>query len=233
MKRGLLLIALVILSVPLFAKVGNEPIYGAFRGSAGQGKIQSLSDFSVTSYSAMPAVGYRLAPYLRVEAEYAYRTRWQHTLPLDYEVWVCDEVADEDDWSDEIRYENCVGGAQSILTTYRAHSLMAQGYIDIPFGKKSPFGLVLNGGIGGTHTKMRTPITRQADQFEEVLYMSGTTSRSMSWCAGGGLTYVYDKTLSIDVMYRYSDLGKFKVDQSTDRVRITLNELVVGARFTF
>ncbi|MCL1857204.1 MAG: outer membrane beta-barrel protein [Kiritimatiellaeota bacterium] len=143
-----------------------------------------------------------------------------------------------------------------ISADYRTRSIMAQGYFDLPVGK-FPVKPFVNLGLGFTHGKVTTTYMASSssdwgdlEDFDDLGYddededwLGGGTRYSVgsntanswrpSWNAGVGFSYYVTDRLAVDAMYRYSELGKFKVDTSGTRVKIKLNEALVGVRFAF
>ena len=224
MKYRLLLANIIVrcLATALQAQTATG-VYGALRGSAGTAKFIGEDGFDMGTYGILPAVGYRFASFFRTELEFSARTKKNRS-----EYW--------DEFSD---------GPYDLYSsiTYSVISLMAQCYIDIPLGK-GPIQPFVNAGIGGTRGRVTAPVFKSGwspdpdfDDSEDPLYprLDGSSYNSVriSWNAGAGLAYIYDDRLSIEAMYRYSDLGNFRLDEYGTKTKIKLHDLVIGARFSF
>jgi len=181
-------------------------------------RLSGENAFDMDTYGILPAVGYRFASCFRAELEFSARTKKKLDDP--YYSRSCTDVLDKEG---NIEDEDC-GDWYSEQASIRSSllSLTAQCYIDIPLGK-SPIQPFISVGAGGTRGKIPPP-----DDFD-----TRYNSASLSWNAGAGLSYIYDNRLSLDVMYRYSDLGKFKFNDEGDKLNIRLHDLIVGARFSF
>jgi len=199
--------------------------YGALRGSAGTVKFIGEDDFEVGTYGILPAIGYRFAPYFRTELEFAARTKRKRSDPWSYYNPHNDDSLSGEDVLEDVDY------AERMSMTYSVLSLMAQCYIDIPLGQ-NPIQPFVNVGVGGTRGKLTRPIWESGYRD---LDLDGRThnSVSVSWNAGAGLAYIYDDRLSLEAMYRYSDLGRFKLYDDGTKVKIQLHDFIIGARFAF
>ena len=170
------------------------------------------------------------------------------------------EDDDWGNWGNEWDLDDEGGGSYSRQRTtieYSVHSLMVHSYFDIPVGR-SPVQPFVSLGLGGTYGKVETSFASSASgggddwgdfwgddwfdsEFDEdspsrSAGRNGSTSENstrLSWSAGLGLSCYITDSFAIDAMYRYSDLGKFKTTADDYRTRITMNEILVGARVTF
>ena len=100
----------------------------------------------------------------------------------------------------------------------------------------------------GTYGKVTATTTGGDDDFWEDLYdaewcaefpedcvgaSSGRASSTcLSWNVGAGLAVALTDNLALDAMYRYSDLGKFKVAGNVN-LKVRIHEALVGVRFAF
>lgn len=117
----------------------------------------------------------------------------------------------------------------------RSQSLMAYGFYDIKTGTAfTPF---LSGGLGVSFNKAQARQTQPANNWDEQF--TGKTRTDFAWGLGAGVGIEVAKSLSLDLGYRFVDLGKFSVgdmpvtgdEDLTGRLRS--HEVYAGLRYTF
>jgi opacity protein-like surface antigen len=113
-----------------------------------------------------------------------------------------------------------------------SHTVMANVYWDIgTWNKITPF---IGGGVGvainETDTKgtvIATGVTKDYSQ----------TDVNFAWTAGAGLNYAINKNWSVEMSYRYIDLGEASFGNKTDGEistnDVTSHEILAGLRFQF
>jgi len=111
------------------------------------------------------------------------------------------------------------------------HTLMVNGYYD--FKNKSKFTPYVGAGLGVSWNKTDTTGT--------VIATGGSTQNSRSessfaWNLATGIDYELNEKVSLDAMYRYSDLGDAVWGGSAAELTskdVTSHEITLGLRFKF
>ncbi len=112
-----------------------------------------------------------------------------------------------------------------------SHTLMVNGYYD--FKNQSKFTPFVGAGLGMSWNKTDTDGTVIATGASEVVSRSES---SFAWNLGAGVAYELTENMSLDTMYRYTDLGDAVWGRSSAELTskdITSHELTVGLRFKF
>jgi opacity protein-like surface antigen len=121
---------------------------------------------------------------------------------------------------------------------------MASAYFDLPFalGLAKPY---LGGGIGYGRNKM-DPIRWSDGTTSGVL--PGGSSSGVVWQLSGGVEIPVAQKVTLELGYRYSDLGKIKKDAGPDLAgqfnpppngtgsatgNLRANEILLGLRYAF
>lgn len=108
-----------------------------------------------------------------------------------------------------------------------SQSLMLNAYYDIDTGTK--FTPYVGAGIGYSKLKGHYTVTTANTTFSESDY-------KFTWQAGVGIAYAVNDNLSLDLGYRYVDMGKIKKNYkpgSSYRFNVDANEFMLGARYAF
>ena len=109
----------------------------------------------------------------------------------------------------DVDLKNSSSSEQDVSTS----SIMANLYynaLELPF-----FRLYVNGGVGYTYLDTNVD----------------SNNGSFSWSAGLGVSFTLAETFSLDVGYRYFDMGDIKVNGKSES--INSNDIYVGLRFGF
>ena len=114
------------------------------------------------------------------------------------------------------------GNAGVALATLKTQSYMLNAYYDFDAGLG--FTPYIGGGIGYTHLKASMAGLLSEDKTK------------FTWQLGAGVAYALCDHLSVDLGYRYTDMGKIKIaykDGATYSVEPTSHEVLLGLRYTF
>lgn len=117
----------------------------------------------------------------------------------------------------------------------RSQSAMVYGFYDIKTGTRfTPF---LSGGLGVSVNKAKARQTQPATDWDERF--TGKTRTEFAWGVGTGVGIEVLPALSLDVGYRYVDLGRFSVgnmpptgDEDLSG-HLRSHEVYTGLRYTF
>lgn len=119
-----------------------------------------------------------------------------------------------------------------ITNELRTHQLMLNGYYD--FKNTSKFTPYLSAGVGVTHLKNKV-------SFYDV--SETDTDNNFTWSVGAGVAYKVTPNVSLDVGYRYVDVGDFEfsktmpVESWTETFQSTADlsshDYTVGIRYNF
>lgn len=117
----------------------------------------------------------------------------------------------------------------------RSQSLMAYGFYDFKTGTRvTPF---VSGGLGVSFNKADAHQTQPATGWDENF--TGETRAEFAWGVGAGVGVELAPSLSMDVGYRFVDLGEFSVgdmpptgDEDLSG-RLRSHELYLGLRYAF
>lgn len=115
------------------------------------------------------------------------------------------------------------GAGQPARQTPRvqSQSVMAYGFYDIDTGTRfTPF---LSGGLGVSINKAKAYQTQPSSDWNEAF--TGKTRTEFAWGVGAGVAVSVMPSLSLDVGYRYVDLGKWSVGE----MRATGDEDLTGS----
>ena len=123
----------------------------------------------------------------------------------------------------------------------KSWALMANAYYDIPVA--TSFSAYVGGGLGyannsasGSQT-FQNPAFTGAQQFGTT-FPTGKTG-NLAWSLGFGGSYSINPTVSLDLGYRYTDLGRYATGIDTVngdekfRARLASHDLQAGLRFKF
>ena len=233
-RRHVIFAMLLLLLVPTanaFAEQETPPIYLSGKlgfSLMGASDITNTSNVSgaraevtkgSTSETVMPiggAIGYNWAKHgvsLRTEMEFLYRTN------LGYEA--------------NPTFTNAATPTK-FTSKMTSKTVFFNGYYD--FTNTSKFTPFVGGGIGFSMNNTKT----NGSLTNGTLPAEGTINKTdFAWNVGGGVAYALTEHISLDVTYRYADLGKANWGANfTDVVRLTANnlhtnEFLFGARYQF
>ena len=113
------------------------------------------------------------------------------------------------------------------FTKLESQSLMLNAYYDIDTGTK--FTPYVGAGIGYSKLKASYTLTAENATLSESDYQ-------FTWQAGVGVAYAVNDNLSLDLGYRYVDMGNVKKNYepgSSYKFDVDANEFMLGARYTF
>jgi opacity protein-like surface antigen len=153
----------------------------------------SLNDIG-DSYVIGAGVGYRVAPNIRTDLALAYRGGFD---------------LDQSD-------------AGAPPTTFRGKirswALMLNGYYDFDAG--GPWKPYVTGGIGVARNKVKTisatnPAAATLPALFSNFQLAGDTDTSFAWTLGAGVGYTVSPGMTLEVGYRYVDLGDLKIPSQT------------------
>jgi opacity protein-like surface antigen len=154
------------------------------------GTLNDIGD----SYVLGAGVGYRVSPNIRTELALAYRGGFE---------------LDEPD-------------AGAPPTTFRGRirslSAMLQGYYDFDVG--GPLKPYVGAGVGVARNKVKTiSATNPASATLPALFsnfqLAGDSDTSFAWFLGAGVGYAVSSGLTLELGYRYVDLGDLKIPAQT------------------
>jgi opacity protein-like surface antigen len=167
------------------------------------------------------AVGYRVHPKVRAELAAGYRGGF--------------ELDDADAHSPPTSFKGDI----------RSWNVMLNAYYD--FEAAGPWKPFVSAGVGYAKNKLRTISATNPGAGTGNLAnfsLSGDTEGGFAWSLGVGAAYAYTNRLTLDVAYRYVDLGNIKVPAQTinfigfgpspyggAKGDLAMHELVVGLRF--
>jgi opacity protein-like surface antigen len=135
-------------------------------------------------------------------------------------------------------FSGTIEGGPGGLATANVDSLvgMVNGYVDLAglgysFGPFQPY---LDGGIGGASNHLHTMDTTTAG------IIGGDTNTSFAWGIGGGVGMPLSPRTTLDVSYKYLDLGEAR-SSSTDtlgtiqplKADVRTNLVMAGLRYAF
>jgi opacity protein-like surface antigen len=195
------------------------------RNGSGDFNCTVCSADTLTEVGASPVVGggigYRFSDLLRADVSVGYRG-----------------------WS-QLNQTN--GAGTKFKSDIRSLSVMATGYVDLPveWHGVRPY---VGAGIGWANNRMGT-ITQTFDSsFGSESDPSGSHN-SLAWLATAGLSVAVSGPWSIDLAYRYVDLGKIKTEAGTSALTfgavtmplatngvmgdLSTNEVLLSVRYTF
>lgn len=170
------------------AAVQPPALFGCGRGQDGR-PLGARGDFG-ESLSYELAVGLRALDFLRLEAGVSYRPEARYTGEANF---------------------LGVQGPQPVAAKLDSLTGLLVGYIDLPgLGMATPF---LGGGIGATRHDI-SPVTYRFPGLgaEASTVIQGGTTTSFSYMLAGGAALPLSERLTLDVGYRYLDLGKVKTE---------------------
>ena len=157
---------------------------------SGPGPLNDIGD----SYVIGAGVGYQVTPNIRTEVALAYRGGFD---------------LDQSD-------------AGSPPTTFtgkiRSLSLMLHGYYDFDVG--GPWKPYVAAGLGAARNKVKTisatnPASATLPQFFSNFQLEGDTDNSFAWTLGAGVGYAVSPRMTLELGYRYVDLGDLKIPSQT------------------
>ena len=147
----------------------------------GPGSLDDVGD----SWVFGAGVGYRVNPNIRAELALGYRRGF--------------ELDDTD--------------AQAPPSTFRGEirnwTLMLNGYYDIDFGQ--PWKPYVGAGIGYARNELRTIAVTNPTLPGLVVPVTGGTDSGLAWSLGVGVGYTLPNRMTLDIGYRYVDLGDLEI----------------------
>jgi opacity protein-like surface antigen len=173
--------------------VGSAPGSFLFCGNAACSAPGALNDIG-DSYVIGAGVGYRVNPNIRTELALAYRGGFD--------------------------LDQADAGAPP--TTFRGKiqnwTAMLNGYYDFEVG--GPWKPYVTAGVGVARNKVKTiSATNPASATLPALFsnfqLAGDTDTSFAWTLGAGVGYAVAPRLTLELGYRYADLGDLKVPAQT------------------
>ena len=230
-RRHVIFAMLLLLLVPTanaFAEQETPPIYLSGKlgfSLMGASDITNTSNVSgaraevtkgSTSETVMPiggAIGYNWAKHgvsLRTEMEFLYRTN------LGYEA--------------NPTFTNAATPTK-FTSKMTSKTVFFNGYYD--FTNTSKFTPFVGGGIGFSMNNTKT----NGSLTNGTLPAEGTINKTdFAWNVGGGVAYALTEHISLDVTYRYADLGKAVWEAGSVQLtsnNLHTNEFLFGARYQF
>ncbi|MGH8618802.1 MAG: outer membrane protein [Burkholderiales bacterium] len=120
-----------------------------------------------------------------------------------------------------------------------SYTLMLNGYIDVPLGGPSWFKPYVGAGVGASRNEIKEISAYGA---AGVTGLPGHSNMDVAWQVSVGAGFQLNKSLILDVGYRYLDAGKFEsgsgittgalvVPYNGATGKLVTNELQVGLRF--
>jgi opacity protein-like surface antigen len=151
----------------------------------------SLNDVG-NSYVLGAAIGYRVHPKIRTELAVGYRGGFQ--------------LDDADAHVPPTSFKGDI----------RSWTLMLNGYYD--FGAAGPWKPFLSAGLGYARNELRTVSATNAGAGTGNLAnfsLAGDTESGFAWSVGAGASYSYGNKVTLEVAYRYVDLGNIRIPAQT------------------
>ena len=172
-----------------------DPLYGCGNGPDGA-PLQSRGDFG-TMPGLELGVGYRASPLLRVEAALAYRPSFSFEGHANY---------------------LAPGRRQEVSVDVSSVSAMLSAYLDVAelgMPRLGPFSPFVGGGIGISRietdeTHMEFPRTRTI--------VPGGRRTGFTWMLAAGLAMSVDERTTLELAWRYTDLGTVVTGRGPGRV---------------
>jgi opacity protein-like surface antigen len=154
------------------------------------GTLNEIGD----SYVLGAGVGYRVSPNIRTELALAYRGGF------------------------ELDQADAAAPPTTFKGRIRSLSVMLNGYYDFDVG--SPFKPYVAAGIGVARNKVKTisatnPAAATLPTFFSDYQLVGTSDTSFAWFLGAGVGYAVGSGLTLELGYRYVDLGDLKIPAQT------------------
>jgi opacity protein-like surface antigen len=181
------------------------------------GKLNDIGNSSVFG----AAIGYRVHPKIRAELALGYRPGF--------------ELDDAD----------AHAPPTSFKADIRSLNVMLNGYYD--FDAAGPWKPFVSAGVGYARNKLKTIAATNPGAGTANLAnfsMAGDTEGSFAWSLGVGASYAYTNRVSLELAYRYVDLGNIKVPPQTinfigfgpsqyggAKGDLSAHEVVLGLRF--
>ena len=144
------------------------------------------------SYVLGAAIGYRVHPKVRAELALGYRGGF--------------ELDDADAHVPPTSFRGDI----------RSLSVMLNGYYD--FDAAGPWKPFLSAGLGYARNKLRTVSATNPGAGTGNLAnfsLAGDTEDSFAWSVGFGASYSYGNSVTLEIAYRYVDLGNIKIPAQT------------------
>jgi opacity protein-like surface antigen len=167
------------------------------------------------SYIIGAGIGYRFMPNLRADVTIGYRGGY------------------------ELHQADVIGPGSSADADISSWAAMVSIYYD--FTNSSRFTPYLGGGIGASRNKLGTATVSQ--NGANVGFLEGDTKTSFAWQLSAGTAIRLSPGISLDIGYRYMDMGSFESGDSgvisgspvgvTGKDDLRAHEIQVGVRFDF
>ncbi|WP_051445196.1 outer membrane protein [Desulfocurvus vexinensis] len=228
MKKALLILCALALGLPLAgpARADMSAVYGALRLGPSLSALSSITAHSQiggdvsnqydsrktdTVFAGAVALGYRLDMPVRAEIEYTHRSR------MDF-----DKKPTNNNLHD-------------VDLKARASTLLLNGYFD--FYNDSQFTPYVLGGMGMAFHRTTNDVRSRGIAQD---YEGDTKDYSrFAWALGAGCGFHASQRLTLDVLYRYVDLGKAKwsntrvdgLDRGSLKGDLASHEIFFGLRY--
>ena len=177
------------------SRASPAALYGCGKGGDGAAR-RSVGDFGAAPVLEL-GLGYAAMPALRLEALVEYRPR----LAFEGRANFLEP-----------------GRRQSVAATLSSFAAMLAGYVDLPglgLPGLGPFEPFVGAGVGGVRTRtgetrMRFPAT--------TTVVPGARRVGLAWMLTAGAAVALDERATLDLAWRYTDLGEARTGQGAGRV---------------
>lgn len=202
------------------ADLRDQSAAGVICGNAActvPGKLNEIGNSAVVG----AAIGYRVQPRIRAELAVGHRGGF--------------ELDDADAHSPPTSFKGDI----------RSWNVMLNGYYD--FDAAGPWKPFISAGIGYARNKVSSITATNPGAGTGNLanfVLNGDTEGGFAWSLGVGASYAYSNRMSLELAYRYVDLGNIKVPAQTvnfvgfgpqsyggAKGDLTAHEVVLGLRF--
>ena len=177
------------------SRTSPAALYGCGTGGDGAAR-RSVGDFGTAPVLEL-GLGYAALPALRLEALVEYRPR----LAFEGRANFLEP-----------------GRRQSVAATLSSFAAMLAAYVDLPglgLPRPGPFEPFVGAGVGGVRTRtgetrMRFPAT--------TTVVPGARRIGLAWMLTAGVAVALDERATLDLAWRYTDLGEARTGQGAGRV---------------
>ena len=177
------------------SRASPAALYGCGTGGDGAAR-RSVGDFG-TAPAIELGLGYAALPALRLEALVEYRPR----LAFEGRANFLEP-----------------GRRQSVAATLSSFAAMLAAYVDLPglgLPRPGPFEPFVGAGVGGVRT--RTGETRMHFPATTTV-VPGARRIDLAWMLTAGVAMALDERATLDLAWRYTDLGEARTGQGAGRV---------------
>jgi outer membrane autotransporter protein len=125
----------------------------------------------------------------------------------------------------------------TVAVSVGAKTLFANAYYD--FRNNSKFTPYVGLGLGGSFLDTKVKLTGTYEDPFVTVSTSETIKKSnnnFAWNVSGGVAYAFTSNISLDLAYRYANLGKIKYSDEYEKVNsndLGMHQVMVGLRVAF